>query len=157
METAVFNDCKIWDIPTAELALALRTQELQIFVFDDDDQDDLQKYLGWAKVRLAPIFLAPPQPLNATLDLEDPRGVKNGSISVTVEWHTPASIAAEAQRKAAASLAAQKALGPATANSAVVAPAAGTLRVHAWWCGCVCVPAHVGFKQIRQCVSASQM
>lgn len=123
----VFNDRKIWNIPTPELALAFRTQELQVFVFDDDDQDDVQKYLGFAKVRLAPLFLAPPQPLKATLDLEDPRGVKNGSISLTVEWYTPALVAAEAQRKI---LAAQRALAaPARdGEKAFAAPETGEAR-----------------------------
>lgn len=102
MVISVFNDRKIWDVPTEQLALALRSQELQIFVFDDDDQDDTQAYLGWAKVRLTPIFLAPAQPLKATLNLEDPRGVKNGTISISIDWHTPAAIAAEEQRKAMA-------------------------------------------------------
>jgi hypothetical protein len=95
-----------------------------VFVFDDDDQDDMQKYLGFAKVRLAPIFLTPPQPLKATLDLEDPRGVKNGTISLTVQWYTPALVTAEAQRKA---LAAQRALAaPAKdGEKAFAAPEAG--------------------------------
>lgn len=96
----VFNDRRIWDLPTAELALALRSQDLQVFVFDDQDQDDMGAYLGFAKVRLAPIFLAPAQALVATLNLQDPRGVTNGTISIRVEWHTPASVAAaEAQRR----------------------------------------------------------
>jgi hypothetical protein len=90
----------VWDIPTPELAVALRAQELDIFVFDDQDQNDLQPYLGFAKVRLVPIFLPPAQPLKATLDLKDARGVKNGTITICVEWHTAAGVAAEAQRKA---------------------------------------------------------
>ena len=45
----------MWDIPTPELAVALRAQELDIFVFDDHDQNDLQPYLGFTKVRLVPI------------------------------------------------------------------------------------------------------
>ncbi len=90
----------MWDIPTPELAVALRAQELDIFVFDDQDQNDLQPYLGFAKVRLVPIFLPPAQPLKATLDLKDARGVKNGTITICVEWHTAAGVAAEVQRKA---------------------------------------------------------
>jgi hypothetical protein len=90
----------VWDIPTPELAVALRAQELDIFVFDDQDQNDLQPYLGFAKVRLVPLFLPPAQPLKATLDLKDARGVKNGTITICVEWHTAAGVAAEAQRKA---------------------------------------------------------
>jgi hypothetical protein len=126
MIISVFNDRKMWDIPTEQLALALRSQELQIFVFDDDDQDDTQAYLGWAKVRLAPIFLAPAQPLKATLNLEDPRGVKNGTIAVSVEWHTPAAITAEAQRKA---MAQQRAVlgAPTTGPAKESAPATGQL------------------------------
>lgn len=115
--TTVFNDRKIWDLPTAELALTLRTQDLQVFVFDDEDQDDMGAYLGFAKVRLAPIFLAPAQALAATLNLEDPRGVNNGTISIRVEWHTPASVAAaEARRRNAVSQ-------PRAADAPVSAPA----------------------------------
>ena len=113
----IFNDRKVWDIPDTKLALALRTQELQVFVFDDDEAEDAP-HLGFAKMRLAPIFLAPAQPLKATLDLEHPRGIKNGTITISVEWYTPATVAAEKQRKAMEKAAA---IAPASAASGALA------------------------------------
>lgn len=120
----VFNDRKVWDIPDAKLALALRKEELQVFVFDDNDQEELSPpYLGFAKLRLAPIFIAPAQPLKTTLVLEgSSSGIKNGTLTLTVEWCTPAAVQAAKQKKA---LALQQASGAATSKAADSSAAVG--------------------------------
>eukprot|EP00960_Hanusia_phi_P039976 754178-Hanusia_phi.AAC.1 len=82
----VFEDKRSWRMESPATALALRDAELELFVFDDNETDDLQAFLGLAKISLAPLFQEGSANIDGEFRLKDNRGVDNGSIFVQISW-----------------------------------------------------------------------
>ncbi|XP_033116274.1 protein fantom-like isoform X2 [Anneissia japonica] len=82
--TPEFNDTKVYPVPmNADLDRYLKTESLQVYVFDDTDPEE-SAYLGLAKIPL--ISLAHNKAIKGTFELKQNTNKTNGTIDVFLQW-----------------------------------------------------------------------
>ncbi|XP_013398860.1 protein fantom isoform X4 [Lingula anatina] len=79
-----FSDHKTFPVPmTADLDIYLKSQHLQVYVFDDTDPEEAA-YLGMASVPLLP--LSHDKAIKGIFELHAPDGTVNGTVDVQLKW-----------------------------------------------------------------------
>ncbi|XP_074644933.1 protein fantom-like isoform X2 [Tubulanus polymorphus] len=79
-----FNDQRTYPVPmTLQLDKYLKSQSLEVYIFDDTDPDETS-FLGVARVPLLP--LAHDKAIRGTFELKSPDGSTNGTIDIQLNW-----------------------------------------------------------------------